>query len=123
MREIKFRVWDADNNEMLGPFDLTQNPIYWADKMRDGVLMQYAELQDVNGCEIYDGYVVAIEIINGVKLNAPISFEAGSFNISEIPRGFGFRGTSFPLGELLANGYKIEVIGNIYENKNLLEAE
>ena len=121
MREIKFRVWHADNNEMLGPFDLTQNPIYWADKMRDGVLMQYTGLQDADVREIYEGDVTAVEIINGVKLNVPISFEGGSFNISEIPRGYGFRSTSYPLGELLESGYKIEVIGNIYENKELLE--
>lgn len=119
MREIKFRVWHADNNEMLGPFDLTQNPIYWADKMRDGVLMQYTGLKDVNGVEIYEGDILRVWVTKTINFVATVDYLNGAFVIGSIPTGYGYhyRFSSFHNNV----GTRYEVIGNIYENKELLE--
>lgn len=129
MREIKFRIWDADNNEMLGTFDLTQNPIYWADKMRDGVLMQYTGLKDVNGVEIYEGDIVKgyydeynsfFDEVNRHEFISEVKYIDNSFKVH--------RNTLNDEGRIRDYGYVhewdselVEVIGNIYENKNLLE--
>lgn len=127
MREHKIRIWDADNNEMLGPFDLTQNPIYWADKMRDGVLIQYTGLKDANGVEIFEGdilqtdyypcsveddYVLVVEYdIDRFWCVRKLKANANARGVSD--------GIADGLYEFLDHGLK--VIGNIYENKELLE--
>ena len=121
MREHKIRVWNGE--ELLGPFDLTQNPKYWADKLQDGEIMQYTGLKDKNGREIYEGDIIALEVIKGVKIKVPVKFENGSFNIHEIPGGYGFSDTAYPLGKLFLRDFGIEAIGNIYENPELLEGK
>lgn len=85
-----------------------------------GTQSQYTGLEDVNGIEIYSNDIVAVEIIKGVKINLPIGFGSGSFNVNEIPRGYGFHGESHTLGGLVSKGYEIKVIGNIYINQELL---
>lgn len=127
MREHKIRIWDADNNEMLGPFDLTQNPIYWADKMRDGVLIQYTGLKDVNGVEIYEGDILQTDYYPcsvGDDYVLVVEYDIDRFwCVRKLKANANARGVSDGIAdglyEFLDHGLK--VIGNIYENKELLE--
>lgn len=118
MREIKFRSWLKERKEFI--YEFTMNSINYSEGERS-ILSEYTGLKDANGVEIYEGDVISLEVIKGVKIKVPVKFEKGSFNIHEIPGGYGFRDTAYPLGTLFLRDFGIEVIGNIYENPELLE--
>lgn len=123
-RQIKFRVWNGmemiyeitagvfgvfyvnpENGDGLNPKDsasLTANTT----KYHEGTpLMQFAGMKDKNGKEIYEGDIV--RYWGGV---APIEYNIFGFAIKETD------GDYFDINE----PDKIEVIGNIYENNNLI---
>lgn len=118
MREIKFRAWY--NGQM---HDVTG---YWWEEMGynshdlnegfDHPLMQFTGLKDKNGVEIYEGDIV--EHRNFIK---------ELLGIYEVQWGqFGF--TLFdPTSPNTLSHYispdLLEVVGNVYENKDLLEAK
>lgn len=118
----KFRAWTG--TEMRLAFDLSQNPKYWWEDNKDYELMQFTGIHDKNGKEIYEGDILkthfALEdeitqkpfIIAWNKYRA--MFEGVKHNSQEgdyLPR-FHF----FP-----EQNFIYEVIGNIYENHDLLE--
>jgi len=123
VRDIKFRGRNKNGwhygllTFMFGQYAIInqcdENNIQLIDKETIG---QYTGSKDRNGREIYEGDVAAVEIIKGVKINVPVKFENGSFNIHEIPGGYGFRDTVYPLGALFLRDFGIEVIGNVYNN-------
>lgn len=66
-REIKFRVWDVGNKEMLEVQELDFEPTFYGGRIairpdqysdyfdpEDMILMQYTGLHDKNGKEIYE---------------------------------------------------------------------
>ena len=66
-REIKFRIWDVENKEMLKVQELDFEPTFYGGKIairseqyndyfdtEDMILMQYTGLHDKNGKEIYE---------------------------------------------------------------------
>lgn len=116
MREIKFRAWHKTTNKMLqvGDDSGTTNPLdccaYFVGR-QPVILMQYTGLKDKNGKEIYEG-----DIIKNEKDNYPhkIIYTIGSF-VGKQLRGK-FKG--YVDGLFF---YRFEVIGNIYENPELLE--
>jgi uncharacterized phage protein (TIGR01671 family) len=124
MREIKFRVWDGtlmlpaesiqfdtETVEVLIPcdaFGCEGHPIEY--DFGNVVLMQYTGLCDKNGKEIYEGDIVRLyckgtEHLEGAHVVEWISESEGGFSI-----GWG----------LFNNTFDYEVIGNIYENPDLL---
>lgn len=123
MREIKFRVWDTYNKEMLELKEL--NYEYGEPAIRttmysnyfgpsDMILMQYVGLKDKNGKEIYEGDIV--QILGG-------EYEQGFYEWDEkvqikdlIYDGFNLMMTISQIGN-----QAIEIIGNIYENPELLK--
>ena len=144
MREIKFRAWEKERKQMVDLFKITPLALD-PDLEVDGLfipfddrykLMQYTGLKDKNGKEVYEGDIVLIpsyykEIILddgsgprydepqicdvemlegcwGVKIDNPDElFDRGFYSFLKIKNDI----TDDP----------IEIIGNIYENKDLLK--
>jgi uncharacterized phage protein (TIGR01671 family) len=107
MREIKFRAWDSHNNTMQEwNYLKTWAPCYW-----EGLpIMQYTGLKDKNGKEVYEGDIVQFNERHK-SITKVYMHKSGEWRVDHYREG------SIPL-------YKeerfIEVIGNIYENKELL---
>ena len=138
MREIKFRVlidhkiYYQDKYEAYGDNlssidickeTITINSFYnYEDVYRfedeEVKLMQYTGVKDKNGKEIYEGDIIKYKFPYDTRLKhiSPVKF-------LETEASFGIKdryGNEIPLYTISANNY-FEVIGNIYENKNLLE--
>jgi uncharacterized phage protein (TIGR01671 family) len=127
-REIKFRAYSSHNHKMYPvsniEWDIDGRIWVTADDGKNGIelideeahLMQYAGLYDKNGREIYEGDVLDIGLRNqdGKPVIAPVSYE------------------TYAAGYVLDNGGNgiwqrltedCEVIGNIFEDKQLLEGK
>jgi hypothetical protein len=107
MREIKFRAWNLKTKRWN---TVGQHNIYHGQLMPtfegEQVLMQYTGLKDKHGTEIYEGDIVKILHISG-------SGKTHEF-IREV-KWFGHGYASY------LETYGIEVIGNIWENPELLD--
>lgn len=109
MREIKFRAWHYDAVEMLHE-DLPGDVFRWKNEGQPIVIEQFTGLQDKNSKEIYEGDIVRL----GDELYE-IIYEVGDFNV-------GFRKKSGNLTDIgMEFSRKLEIIGNIHENPNLLK--
>lgn len=121
MREIKFRAWDKvckpnrikTWEQLLAQYQLTQ--VFVSDYF---ILMQYTGIKDKNGKEIYEGDVVEYkDFSGGLYLFREQPKTTGIIKINNLLRGIYLKG----MGTF--EGSKAEVIGNIYDNPELLEME
>lgn len=111
MREIKFRVWDKERR-MLINFSLSDycdRDLQWLRKNLAGAsIMQYTGLKDKNGKEIYEG-----DVLKGGAMIARNLFH-NNLGVVDLPLQEQWVGITTDLEQE-------EVIGNIYENPELLE--
>ena len=129
MREIKFRAWyqnkmhynitkaHYEHNAMSGHGGDLWDFNEW---LKWSKVMQYTGLKDKNGKEIYEGDVIKYHRVfeskrEVIELTSCIKFQNGAF-------GFDMKGFN-DMFMSLGDDSDIEVIGNIFENKDLLEKE
>ena len=121
MKDIKFRVWDNERNAMFnsksvdidffeGKIEITSDTIrydeVYTDEIKDFELMQYVGCKDKNNKEIYEG-----DIVKTKEHIGQIIYSKGVFFI-DVKGDFYLR--IYNVSEFM------EVIGNIYENPELL---
>lgn len=122
MREIKFRAWNKNNNMML-EWDEVMNEHFNAVYDTDAIFMQYTGLKDKNGTEICDGDIVEYDLGNPLDRTMPmpkirkVGFKNGMFCLIEDKEEYSEL-IDVPLHE--KNEHCL-IIGNIYENPELLE--
>jgi len=115
MRDIKFRAWNIEDSEMFvnvhRQYDwniLQAESFYELINDKNIILMQYTGLKDKNGKEIYEGDIVKNE-------HGHINFIVYSdFSMRFHTNGYYGGGVKF-------YNQINEIIGNIYENKELLK--
>jgi len=86
-------------------------------------LEQFTGLYDKNGEEIYEGDVLTVIDPNGEReVNCVVEWDSGASAYTYEPeQGYGHFDVS-SIGWAVAMGFSFEVIGNIHENPELLEA-
>ncbi|NIB80977.1 YopX family protein [Streptococcus pseudopneumoniae] len=129
----KFRVWDSVEKKFVEHFFITDNglicnmekptsdsklliPI----EKSELILMQSTGLKDKNGKEIFDGDILEIqdegEVLGNAKLtwdNEQAVFMIEAISVDDIA----------PFHEILSDeSYSYRVVGNVYENKEVLDA-
>lgn len=144
MRELKFRCWSPDNQEMYFPdgnysfrmfnSGVSFEPYFNADELQsfhtdpEGEeylkkieVMQYTGLKDRNGIEIYEGDIVK-HIKYSTKNIGVVTFGEGEYNPDHWSvswHGWFVEGVDCTFDEYDAMDH-FEVIGNIYQNPELL---
>jgi len=110
MRDLKFRGWDSEQKEMSLPFEIGSmlSEFGW------DILLQFTGLHDKNGKEIYDADVMLWP--DGYKQIIGFNEKHTETSVRDIETSFGYHFDSqHPVD-------KGNIIGNIYENPELLEA-
>lgn len=119
MRDIKFRAWDRLDKKMFDVFMFNENYVYINSKdarwREDIELMQYTGLKDVAGIEIYEGDIlekdghwgIRIEFYKGLKVLDLDNVRYNNKILNTNVYDFDFT--------------RWKVIGNIYENPELLK--
>ncbi|AUO14752.1 YopX family protein [Priestia megaterium] len=129
MREIKFRLFSKTKNKMLGWEDLKRKKNVSLrvledndDNERFSFWMQYTGLTDKNDKEIYEG-----DIIKGCGWDNEeqifyVKFGNGEYFL-EAPESadYEYYNGDYPHGDRVDNWCEGEVIGNIYENPELIK--
>jgi uncharacterized phage protein (TIGR01671 family) len=122
-REIKFRAWDKERKQIF-PVSLMDFSQWWVDCGLNGernsfrneetdrhILMQYTGLKDRNGKEIYEGDILS----NGSHIDWIVKYRDAAFQVEHVGQ---ITNDSWHLERGMAESR--EVIGNIYENPELL---
>ena len=128
MREIKFRAWLKEERKMVNVetlfiginrlcFGNSKTEYLFFRDFEEVELMQYTELTDKNGKEIYEGDIVLVKP-GGISTwyKTVVEFKEGAL-IASLINGE----NHFYIFNPGFDSNDFEVIGNIYENKKLLE--
>ena len=128
MREIKFRAWHKEKKEIVNveEIDFMNKVINYIDNdylnnrqeiigayFEDIELMQYTGLKEKNNKEIYEGDIVKFlnDIFEVIWRDEKAKFMLKNKEYKEF------------LNFLYENNTEMEIVGNIYENPELMEDE
>jgi len=124
MREIKLRAWSKRRNKWISP--MTSFSFVTADlttEFKDTEEIAYSQctgLKDKNGKEIYEGDIVSAKYIYDKRTTDKAQViwreDKASFGLKSLK---GLTNEEYELYKVTAE-HNLEVIGNIYENKELL---
>ena len=124
MREIKFRVWGMNGKRMIDRESIFLNDGNYYEEYRDFedgrplkniVVMQYTGLDDKNGLGIFEKDIVKIRVDDGFDYIDSVGF----VDWHEKEREYAIFLKGEPRRRLSIED-EIEVIGNIYQNKELI---
>ena len=123
-REIKFRAWDKENKKMAQVSRIDFGPGGIKYLVDDSVLLEYTGLHDKNGREIYEGDILKVTGEDGESYVATVKWfgdeDYPAFDLEGIPAAWNYDANA--LATILQSGVETcEVIGNIFEDKQLLE--
>lgn len=127
MNNLKFRVWDK-KKDIFTNYQIVDNMLYFMDKftgvwIRDDnqdrfALMQSTGLKDKNGVEIYEGDIIdvgtRIPFLNKIQRDEETAY------LKLVPLDKRWTESYFTNFE---DKSRYEVVGNIYENKELIKNE
>lgn len=123
MREIKFRAWEKGKGMSPVAIDLmgivVQGQLSEKEKLdvkellREVFWMQYTGLKDKNGKEIYEGDIVKLK--GWQPTNYEVVFNRGGFCLKWGDDSNFYNDIKY------AEDERGEVIGNIYQNKDLIK--
>jgi len=136
-REIKFKVWDVINKRIF-PFEEAvstgvdistpdgrnyQMPLFsvaFVDNKHKLIALQYTNLNDKNGKELYDGDIVKVRESNE---QSSISYENKLIVWDNVELRWGLSHKDFSIFSEPLNYFKgsLELVGNVFENKDLLK--
>lgn len=117
MRQIKVRAWDKIRNKMIS-WTIIKSQVYNVIRNEGNwLLLLYSTLKDHMGIEIYENDIVKITWHTAAIKYRQVEFINGCFMVGSITN------KRIPMYQLMTNDdyCSIEVIGNIYENPELLE--
>ena len=138
---FKFRFFDVENKKMYDVKNIcfVGEPTVTVDykpvikkQIYKGYLMQCTGLSDKNGKEIYEGDILDLYVSSKKLYRYEVKYEIGSFMLVSQDEIFDFPNVwndyVYPLSQLYYEYqneedyiYQCEVVGNIYENPELLE--
>lgn len=143
-RTIKFRAWFNEDGlksaKMVEWDEIKQQSMLWLNRKSEFTYMQFTGILDKNGKEIYEGDIVKLPYIDpfgGLHQEtengrSKIGFENGQFVVYRIePQGI-IKWCEKEKGEYVSNYGNLvvvkdktifEIIGNIYENPELLTSQ
>ena len=119
MREIKFRAWDKDDKEMREVTNITFYPqpmVGLGGKYYDYPLMQYTGLKETiegefnSGGDIYEG-----DFVGDKDYSVTVEFHDGIFTVGNAQGLFEW------MSARSRRGINTEVIGNVWENPELVK--
>ena len=125
-REIKFRAWDKENKKMAQVSKIDFGPGGIKYLVDDSVLLEYTELKDKNGREIYESDILKVTGEDGESYVATVKWFGNegypAFDLEGIPASWSYDANA--LATIFQSGVETcEVIGNIFENPELLEGK
>ena len=136
MREIEYRIWDTKKKKMFYSYDnyLKLEGELWSlwekdnkgklillTNSNDGILLQFIELKDKNGKKIYEGDILQLRS-DGVWVLKDEKDGRSVVEWDEELCGFSpftEKNDEYYCGECEIENFK--VIGNVWENKELLK--
>lgn len=118
----KFRAWDEDSQKMNGNVEIYINKdktIEVRSKDDKTIVMQFTGLKDKNGKEIYEGDIINYKYSRHTSTQFVVKYNEFQATFVVVDNHNDLVYTFRELADYIQLN-SLEVIGNIYENKELL---